>query len=116
MLGGATTWHLERITPDLAQWSSVRNVLYAGRSQYQEVEVLETASFGRCLVLDGKTQSSEADRPASSTPSGLKSSRSSRASRTRISVAGTRRNWHEAGLRKRGVSKRSSTIPSRLGL
>ncbi len=61
MLGGATTWHLERITPDLAQWSSVRNVLYAGRSQYQEVEVLETASFGRCLVLDGKTQSSEAD-------------------------------------------------------
>lgn len=61
MLGGATTWHLERITPDLAQWSSVRNVLYTGRSQYQEVEVLETASFGRCLVLDGKTQSSEAD-------------------------------------------------------
>jgi spermidine synthase len=61
MLGGPTTWHLEQVTPDLVQCSSVRNILYAGRSKYQGVELLETGSFGRCLVLDGKTQSSEAD-------------------------------------------------------
>ena len=61
MFGGPTTWHRERITPDLDQWSSVRNVLYSGRSAYQGIQVLETASFGRVLVLDGKTQSAEVD-------------------------------------------------------
>ena len=39
----------------------VRQVLYAGETAYQRVEVLESELFGRSLVLDGKTQSTEVD-------------------------------------------------------
>jgi spermidine synthase len=39
----------------------LRRVIYSGRTQYQEVALLETTPFGRTLVLDGKTQSAEAD-------------------------------------------------------
>ena len=39
----------------------VRQVLYSGETLYQKVEVLESSLFGRSLVLDGKTQSTERD-------------------------------------------------------
>jgi spermidine synthase len=39
----------------------VEEYLYSGRSAYQGIEVIRTRSFGACLVLDGKIQSSEAD-------------------------------------------------------
>ena len=41
--------------------SSVTGVLYSGKSKYQAIEVLENECFGRCLVLDGKTQSAQFD-------------------------------------------------------
>ena len=39
----------------------VRTVHYSGQTDYQKVEVLESDTFGRSLVLDGKTQSTERD-------------------------------------------------------
>ena len=60
-LSPRTIWYLEHLTPDLVQASSVRQVIYEGDTPYQHVQVLETGSFGRMLVLDGKTQSSESD-------------------------------------------------------
>lgn len=39
----------------------VRKVLYSGETAYQKVELLESSVFGRSLVLDGKTQSTERD-------------------------------------------------------
>ncbi len=39
----------------------VRKVLYSGETAYQKVEVLDSSVFGRSLVLDGKTQSTELD-------------------------------------------------------
>ena len=36
-------------------------VLYEGRTEYQSVKIVRASSFGLCLVLDGKIQSSEAD-------------------------------------------------------
>lgn len=39
----------------------VRKVLYSGETAYQKVEVLESSVFGRSLILDGKTQSTERD-------------------------------------------------------
>ena len=39
----------------------VRKVLYSGETAYQKVEGLESRIFGRSLVLDGKTQSTERD-------------------------------------------------------
>ena len=55
------TWFQEYLTPNLAQYIAVRERVYSGKTRFQEVEVLDTIDFGRCLILDGKTQSSEAD-------------------------------------------------------
>jgi len=54
-------WFLESIHPDLAVMLKVRQVLYSGQTAYQKVEVLDSELFGRSLVLDGKTQSTERD-------------------------------------------------------
>ena len=54
-------WFLETVCPDLATMLQVRQVLYAGSTAYQKVEVLESDLFGRSLILDGKTQSTEKD-------------------------------------------------------
>ena len=54
-------WFQEYLTPNLVQYIGVRERLFAGRTRYQQVEVLDTLDFGRALILDGKTQSSEAD-------------------------------------------------------
>ena len=56
-----TKWYYEYITPELFLASHLTGVLYSGRTRYQRVEIIETTPFGRCLVLDGRTQSSEAD-------------------------------------------------------
>ena len=39
----------------------VREVFYSGSTAYQKVEVIDSELFGRSLVLDGKTQSTERD-------------------------------------------------------
>ena len=56
-----TRWYYEYITPDLYLASHLKRVLYAGKTPYQRVEIIETVPFGRCLILDGRTQSAEAD-------------------------------------------------------
>ncbi len=55
------SWFSDHISPDLTALHSVRERIYSGRTKYQSVEVIKTGSFGVCLVLDGKVQSSEAD-------------------------------------------------------
>ena len=55
------TWFHDSLTPDLEMVHRVEESLYSGRSAYQAIEVIKTRSFGTCLVLDGKIQSSEAD-------------------------------------------------------
>lgn len=57
----ADLWLSERVTPHLLQQMRVAAVLYRGHSPYQAIEVLELVEFGRSLVLDGKTQSTEGD-------------------------------------------------------
>ena len=54
-------WHYELITPDLYQAERIDRVYFAGRTPYQDVIVQDGAAFGRSLVLDGKTQSTEID-------------------------------------------------------
>ncbi|MCL0039043.1 fused MFS/spermidine synthase, partial [Dehalococcoidia bacterium] len=56
-----STWFMEFVTPDTIQQFAVKDVLYFGRSKYQTVEVIETVSFGKCLILDGQIQSCEKD-------------------------------------------------------
>ena len=54
-------WHYELITPDLYQTERIERVYYSGRTPFQDVVVMEGAAFGRSLILDGKTQSTEVD-------------------------------------------------------
>jgi spermidine synthase len=51
----------DHISPDITVLHSTKERIYSGRSKFQSVEVIDTGSFGVCLVLDGKIQSSEAD-------------------------------------------------------
>ncbi|OGO60349.1 MAG: hypothetical protein A2Z36_02560 [Chloroflexi bacterium RBG_19FT_COMBO_48_23] len=39
----------------------MKKAIYSGRTEFQSVEIVDTRSFGVCLVLDGKIQSSERD-------------------------------------------------------
>ena len=54
-------WLYDYITPDLTVLHSIREKIYSGRTKFQSVDIVKTGSFGVCLVLDGKIQSSEAD-------------------------------------------------------
>ena len=54
-------WHFELVTNDLMVLYRIADVIHTGKTQYQMVDILDTDTFGRCLVLDGKTQSTEAD-------------------------------------------------------
>ena len=54
-------WFSDYISPDLTMLHSIKERIYSGRSKFQSIDIINTGSFGICLVLDGKIQSSEAD-------------------------------------------------------
>ena len=56
-----SSWYYESLTPDLFQVSRLTKTVYSRKTKYQQVEIIDTVPFGRCLILDGKIQSAEAD-------------------------------------------------------
>jgi spermidine synthase len=54
-------WYVEQFAPTEQHHHAVARVYYAGRSQFQDIGVIGTAVFGKMLILDGDTQSSQAD-------------------------------------------------------
>jgi len=54
-------WLYDEVSADLAQLHRIKKVIYSGRTEFQSIEIVDTRSFGVCLVLDGKIQSSERD-------------------------------------------------------
>ena len=54
-------WHFELVTNDLMALYRLKDIVHTQKTAYQTVDILDTETFGRCLVLDGKTQSSEVD-------------------------------------------------------
>jgi spermidine synthase len=54
-------WFYDRVNQDLIQLHSIEDVLYTGRTKFQSAEIIRTGSYGLCLILDGRIQSSEAD-------------------------------------------------------
>lgn len=54
-------WIIEWGTPWSAHMFAVKKHIFHGRSDYQEIQVLEYEELGKALVLDGKTQSTLAD-------------------------------------------------------
>jgi spermidine synthase len=55
------SWLRDEVNPHLIQLHHIRQVRYSGHTEYQSIEIIDTDSFGLCLVLDGKIQSSEND-------------------------------------------------------
>lgn len=56
-----SVWFSDAINPNFVQQYRVRGTLYTGQTRYQSMQVIDTCDFGRCLVLDGKLQSSQRD-------------------------------------------------------
>ncbi len=54
-------WFCDKISRNLIQLHSIEEVLYSGQTKFQSIEIIRTGSFGKCLVLDSKIQSSEID-------------------------------------------------------
>jgi len=54
-------WFYDRVSRDLIQLHSIEEVLCIKQTKFQYMEIIRTGSFGKCLVLDGKMQSSEVD-------------------------------------------------------
>jgi spermidine synthase len=54
-------WYVEEFSPAEAHHHAIDEVYFAGRTNFQDVAVIRTATFGKMLVIDGDTQSSERD-------------------------------------------------------
>ena len=54
-------WFLDFLSPHEGHVHGIQTVLYSKQTKYQQMEILVTPNYGRCLILDGKMQSSEYD-------------------------------------------------------
>ncbi len=54
-------WFVSVTTPDLNEQFTIKDRIFSARTKYQSVEIIDTFTFGRCLILDDKIQSSELD-------------------------------------------------------
>ena len=54
-------WYVEESAPTEAHHHAISRVFFEGRSEFQQVSVIETPVFGKMLILDGDTQSSQGD-------------------------------------------------------
>jgi len=54
-------WFFETTTAVEGHMHAIVRTLVTTQTKFQQVEIMETASYGKCLVLDGRIQSSEAD-------------------------------------------------------
>eukprot|EP00924_Labyrinthula_sp_SR-Ha-C_P008133 snap_masked-scaffold_11-processed-gene-4.30-mRNA-1 protein AED:0.00 eAED:0.00 QI:0/-1/0/1/-1/1/1/0/328 len=51
----------ENLSPHFGVSMTLKSILFEGHSGMQKVQVIETHQFGKTLVMDGQTQSAEAD-------------------------------------------------------
>jgi spermidine synthase len=54
-------WFFETTTPVEGHFHAITRTLFSLTTPFQQMEIMETASYGKCLVLDGRIQSSVAD-------------------------------------------------------
>jgi spermidine synthase len=55
------SWFHDYLSPHESHVHGIKSTIYSRQSPFQQIEILETESYGRCLILDGKMQSSETD-------------------------------------------------------
>jgi spermidine synthase len=56
-----SNWLRDKINENFLQLHRLEEVLYTGRTKFQDAKIVRTPMLGICLVLDGKIQSSERD-------------------------------------------------------
>ncbi len=54
-------WFFDYLSPWEGHVHGLDTIVYTKQTRYQRMEIIDTYSYGRCLVLDGKMQSSESD-------------------------------------------------------
>jgi spermidine synthase len=54
-------WYVEEFAPSEQHHHAIDEIYYSGRSDFQQIAVLRSPVFGKMLVIDGDTQSSQAD-------------------------------------------------------
>ncbi|HEY6327625.1 MAG TPA: hypothetical protein VIW73_14055 [Candidatus Cybelea sp.] len=54
-------WYVEEFAPTEQHHHALDEVLFSGRSEFQQIAVVCSPVFGKMLVIDGDTQSSQAD-------------------------------------------------------
>ncbi len=54
-------WFFETTTPVEGHMHAILRTIASAQTKYQQMEILELADYGKCLVLDGRIQSSQAD-------------------------------------------------------
>ena len=54
-------WFFEATTAVEGHMHAIVRTIVSAQTKFQQIEILDTASYGKCLVLDGRIQSSQAD-------------------------------------------------------
>ncbi|MFY9271014.1 MAG: polyamine aminopropyltransferase [Candidatus Manganitrophaceae bacterium] len=54
-------WFLDYLSPFEGHMHGIDTIVFSKQTQFQQVEILDTKSYGRSLVVDGKMQSSAVD-------------------------------------------------------
>ncbi len=54
-------WYIEYSSPHHAYMYAIQKYIYSGGTDFQQVDIIDTFAYGRCLILDGKIQSSQLD-------------------------------------------------------
>lgn len=54
-------WFHDYVNPDITISYRVKELTYSGKTKFQSIDIINNERFGKCLVLDGKIQSSEVD-------------------------------------------------------
>src|SRR5207302_4361411 len=57
----AYKWFFETTTPVEGHMHAIKRTIVEVQTKFQHVEIMETASYGKLLVLDGRIQSCQAD-------------------------------------------------------
>ena len=54
-------WYVEEFSPAELHHHALEETYYSGKTAFQSVAIVRSAAFGKMLILDGDTQSSQAD-------------------------------------------------------
>jgi spermidine synthase len=54
-------WHIEFYAPDEAHMRGISKIYASEKTPFQQVEVIQSNHYGKCLILDGHMQSAQGD-------------------------------------------------------